>query len=517
MAFVLPKQLKKQDEDFQSVPSLTKLCTVRFANLIGNNHLAISKVFSNLPYPILKLILEELPSDALFFYFVTCSKSHFDIFSWKKLFKLKYVASMIKITQHNDAAIDQEGSWENKHSVPLLPPSLDGFYKDMENSCSTDNFKCLYLELKKMVTLMRSTRKQNISGHSSSTNLEKRKEIFDLRDGDVESQDVHADHSTFSQSSRGLVEGPKHGRKKKKSSRRLCKTKNNGRTRTKGNKRAPEKTTTIKKKTSASAKTSTECKHFDPNYLLVPSIFGCDSTSVSLDFFFPNPTILQNISGWNSLERPPYLPSLRNLSLRGTRLNDALIKKICAQHPLLESLDLMSSMTEGVTPLSLGYLASLAQLKKLNLGMWKEEILGLENLRRFIGMMSEESKRALSPRETRAAKSTMRTLRKNVVVYAPPLLCLSLEETLIKDEALNFLMRECPRLVDINLAGCMLLTNKCLFGLSNPDLRIERLNHAGCYKLTYDGFNRPLLSVHPDVIFYVDTKLFGTTVQVLDA
>ena len=86
----------------------------------------------------------------------------------------------------------------------------------------------------------------------------------------------------------------------------------------------------------------------------------------------------------------------------------------------------------------------------------------------------------------------------------------------IKDEALNFLMRECPRLVDINLAGCMPLTNKCLFG-RNPDLRIERLNHAGCYKLTYDGFNRPLLSVHPDVIFYVDTKLFGTTVQVLDA
>ena len=122
----------------------------------------------------------------------------------------------------------------------------------------------------------------------------------------------------------------------------------------------------------------------------------------------------------------------------------------------------MSPMTEDVTPLSLDYLASLEKLKKLNLGMWKEEILVLENLRRFICMMSEESKRALSPRETRAAKSTMRTLRKNVVVYAPPLLCLSLEETLIKDEALNFLMRECPRLVDVNLAGCMLLTNKCL-------------------------------------------------------
>ena len=157
MAFVLPIQIKKEDEDLQKVPSLTKICTVRFANLIGNNHHAISKVFSNLPYPILKLILEELPSDALFFYFVTCSKSHFDIFSWKKLFKLKYIASMDKIAQHNHAAVDQVGSWESKHSVPLLPPSLDGFYKDMENSCCTDNFKRLYIELNKMVTLMRNT------------------------------------------------------------------------------------------------------------------------------------------------------------------------------------------------------------------------------------------------------------------------------------------------------------------------------------------------------------------------
>ena len=108
---------------------------------------------------------------------------------------------------------------------------------------------------------------------------------------------------------------------------------------------------------------------------------------------------MHSISDWSSLERPPYLLSLRNLSLRGTRLNDALIKKICAQHPLLESLDLMSPMTEDVTPLSLDYLASLEKLKKLNLGMWKEEILGLENLRRFIGMMPEESKRVLSPRK----------------------------------------------------------------------------------------------------------------------
>ena len=498
----------------QHVPKLAKLCAIKFAELVGENHLVIDRIFPSLPSQVTMLILEVLSSDALFYYYVVCSGMQFEIYPWKKYFKKKYVEEMNKTIKKNIELVDQIGSWKTKHALPLLPKALNGFYEDMEDTgVAAHHFKKYFLELKKMVNLMRETRKLN-----GKNNLNKNE--AGSQDGNILSdngasrkkhgttaisttQDVRG--NSFSQSDRGLVHMTKKIVKRKPTVAKKNKKKNT-------NVSTPLSSVSKNKnkgKKKKSASPSTIIK-FNSDFLLVPSCFGCDSLNVSLNFFFPHTSILNSINSWGkNIQRPPYMHSLRDLSLRGATLTDDLIEKVCKQHPFIESLDLTSKKTVNVSSKSLNNISTLIKLTKLSLGLWKEPIFDLNNIKRFVALFSEECRRALDPRKKSAAKSQMREIRENIIIYAPPLKYLSVEQTLIKDDALNFLLREFPRLLDVNLNGCMYLTNKCLFGFSNPDLRIERLNHCGCYKLTNEGFSRPLLSVHPDILFYNDSNLFA--------
>ena len=540
------KNEETQNEEMivQEIPTLTKICSCEFAKLIGENNIVISKIFPTLPTQIIMLILQELPPDSMFFYYVICSDIQFDVIPWKTFFKTKYIEEMKKIKEQNIELVDQIGSWHTKHALPLLPIKLNDFYVDIENDISTNNFKKYFLELKKMVKLMRETRKLNststvIVNNNNNNNMIKEEEEEDDDDNNNNNNNSKTNknnnnddgknrrnnNSNFSQSNRGLLLVNKNDKKNSNTSKITKKNKSPMKKKKKGNN--IKKKNLINSSVSSSLNNKNKMKKkksnkttmikqlFDPGFLMVPSCFGCDSSNVSLDFFFPHQNILNSINSWGgNLQRPPYLNSLCELNLRGATLSDSLIKRICKQHPLIESLDLMSKETQNVSKKSLFAIATLVKLKKLNIGLWKENIFQLENVKMFIALISEECKRALDPRKKSAAKSTMREIREDMVIYAPPLLYLSLEQTLIKDNALNYFLRECPRLIDVNLSGCLYLTNKCLFGLSNPDLRIERLNHCGCYKLSNEGFSRPLLSVHPDIIFYNNSNLFAANYEV---
>ena len=124
-------------EEGKEIPTLTKICSCEFAKLIGENNIVISKIFPTLPTQIIMLILQELPPDSMFFYYVICSDIQFDVIPWKTFFKTKYIEEMKKIKEQNIELVDQIGSWHTKHALPLLPVALNDFYVDIENDIST--------------------------------------------------------------------------------------------------------------------------------------------------------------------------------------------------------------------------------------------------------------------------------------------------------------------------------------------------------------------------------------------
>ena len=85
----------------QEIPTLTKICSCEIAKLIGENNIVISKIFPTLPTQIIMLILQELPPDSMFFYYVICSDIQFDVIPWKTFFKTKYIEEMKKIKEQN--------------------------------------------------------------------------------------------------------------------------------------------------------------------------------------------------------------------------------------------------------------------------------------------------------------------------------------------------------------------------------------------------------------------------------
>jgi len=70
----------------------------------------------------------------------------------------------------------------------------------------------------------------------------------------------------------------------------------------------------------------------------------------------------------------------------------------------------------------------------------------------------------------------------------------------LTDAAIAALWEAAPRLEDLCLYGCHLLTPDCLRGF-NEEVALKRLNISGCYKLG-DGFLRALFYLKPHVQLY---------------
>ena len=68
-----------------------------------------------------------------------------------------------------------------------------------------------------------------------------------------------------------------------------------------------------------------------------------------------------------------------------------------------------------------------------------------------------------------------------------------------------------PELEDLCIYGCPRLTPICARGLRerSPGFALRRINHAGCYKLTDDRFQRVLFACVPDVIVYNNPNEFS--------
>eukprot|EP00505_MAST-04D_sp_SCG-Rhode-Island_P000192 Stramenopile-MAST_4_protein_192 len=463
------------------LPSLLSLSIDVVVSLIvtDTTRLMLTRIVQQLPIGIASLILTELPPDLLFQYYVICNADHFQALNWREFWSLQYARSLSKRKQENEELVEPVGSWDTKASTPMLPRSLNGFYKDLENN-SRVYFETVYSALVKMVAIMRKTRNKN--GQSSTKKAKTAKAL--KKKG----------------RNKAVALPPVRVRKKNKSpcfsgtAERLIPS--------------PMKTAEAARVNAAQRNTKARKSAAVDWEFMVPQVFGCDAVSTSLDFFFPYSHVLATL--WPMSVRPTFMAPLIKLSLRGAMLDDDIVRRVCAQHPQLEVLDLASQQCRCIDGLStLGSLSTLKHLKTLNLGHWGESLLNDSTLALFLSNISKR-KHVLSPRDSSAATSTSRQLRALLPVFSPVLENLCLESCSgITDAGINKLLLAVPGLRDLSLCGCYHLTDDCAFGFGNPDLRLKRLNYSGAYKVSDWGFLRPLLSVHPDIILYNNPNEFG--------
>ena len=156
------------------VPSLLSLSIDVVVRLIvtDTTRLMLTRIVQQLPISIASLILTELPPDLLFQYYVICNSDHFQALNWREFWSLQYARSLSKQKQENEDLVEPVGSWDSNASTPMLPRSLNGFYKDLESN-TRSYFKTVYPSLVNMVAIMRKTRNKNEQSSTKKTKTAK--------------------------------------------------------------------------------------------------------------------------------------------------------------------------------------------------------------------------------------------------------------------------------------------------------------------------------------------------------
>ena len=471
-----------------SPTSLSELCATEVARLVVLDRRKMCKILNRLPWGIVRIVLMRLPGDVVFYYQVMCNEYHFDLFDWECIWSIKYNETLRTTKELNEDRLEPSDSWSSG-MIPLLPRSLDGFYVDMKKESwanrekPSEHFATFVKEMKRIISCMRGVRQKP----ASPLKKKNAKQLVSSRKSKSRAKGS-ADRS-FNKSERGLLKPTS----KRTSLPPIAKRKK------------------TQKKTPKPSKSAGVLPAKKYNFC-VPLVFGCNATEVALNFFFPFQNILESL--WKNEVRPPFIGenSLVNLTLRGASIDNGLVSRICQQHKLLQKLDLTTQDCRCTGSDALLSIANhLHKLKELRLGCWPEDAVNFESIDAFCNVLQSEQGMLLPPRdEARAAKSAARKIRQTCKVYSSSLIHLDLSNCLgVNSSALNTIFSKNPGILDMCVFGCYMLTSESLFGMTNPDCRLVRLNYSGAYKLTDQEFVRPLLSVHPDIVFYNSPNEFG--------
>ena len=175
----------------------------------------------------------------------------------------------------------------------------------------------------------------------------------------------------------------------------------------------------------------------------------------------------------------------------------------------------------GGTDAALMSLASLAALERLQLCNWSK--ITESGLVSFFNALPRTRLLAPRPRsndlrcgpEHRYSSrlpslSPMRDIRADVKIMAPELCELNLSacRRAVTDKAMAVFARRMQGVTVLQLYGCYKLTNNAVFSLSDPDLRLKRLNVSGCYKVDDKSIHHCLLTTHHDLLLYQSPNRF---------
>jgi hypothetical protein len=180
-----------------------------------------------------------------------------------------------------------------------------------------------------------------------------------------------------------------------------------------------------------------------------------------------------------------------------------------------------SSAGRGGTDASLLSLATLAALQRLQLCNWSN--ITESGLISFFKALPRT--RLLAPRpKSNVLKggvkrlyvsclpslSPMRDIRADIKIMAPELCELNLSacRQAVTDKAMAVFSRRMQGVTVLQLYGCYKLTDNAVFSLSDPDLRLKRLNVSGCYKVADKTIHHCLLTTHHDLLLFQSPNRF---------
>ena len=107
----------------------------------------------------------------------------------------------------------------------------------------------------------------------------------------------------------------------------------------------------------------------------------------------------------------------------------------------------------------------------------------------------------------------MRDLRADVKIWTSELreLNLSACREAVTDKAVEAFARWCQGVTVLQVYSCYRLTQNAVYSLSDPDLRLKRLNVSGCYKMDDRTIHHCLLTTHHDLLLYQNPNDFANS------